>query len=113
MCLVYLLHDLQDLLCIFTTLMKSEVFISVLLKMQVFWDIILCWQVFLCGLPGPEDEVGTIRRAVRNVRASSCRSLSVPKVMVMMCWDVTICTTVLEEPAASVLSKQVSHLRKP
>ena len=41
--LVHLLHDLQDLFCIFTTLVKFEVFKKVLLKIRVFWDVILCW----------------------------------------------------------------------
>jgi len=41
--LVHLLHDLQDLFCIFTTIVKFEVFTKVLLKIRVFWDVILCW----------------------------------------------------------------------
>jgi hypothetical protein len=45
-----------------------------------------------------------------NQYASVCQS---QKIEVMVCRDVTICTNILEESAASVFRKQASHLGRP
>jgi hypothetical protein len=76
--LVHLLHDIQDLLCIFTTVVKLEVFTALLLKIQ-FWDVFCVGCMLLCGLPGPEDDVTTILRTVRINTESIYVSLSVPE----------------------------------
>jgi hypothetical protein len=47
---------------------------------------------------------------IQHQYASVCQS---QKIEVMACQDVTICTNILEESAASVFRKQVSHLGRP